>query len=69
MGLCPGGQVSSQGRGVSGVYVQGGVHPPLHDGIHPAVNRMTDRCKNITFPQLRLQAVKILAQWNTNMNK
>ena len=24
----------------------------------PPVNRMTDRCKNITFPQLRLRAVK-----------
>ena len=23
------------------------------------VNRMTDRCKNITFPQLHLRAVKI----------
>ena len=23
----------------------------------PSVNRMTDRCKNITFPQLRLRAV------------
>ena len=31
---------------------------PLHAGIHPApVNRITDRCKNIAFPQLRLQAV------------
>ena len=35
-----------------GVCVQGGVHPL------PAENRMTDRCKNITFPQLRLRAVK-----------
>ena len=24
----------------------------------PPVNRITDRCKNITFPQLRLRAVK-----------
>ena len=24
----------------------------------PAVNRITDKCKNITFPQLRLRAVK-----------
>ena len=31
---------------------------PLHAGIHsPPVNRMTDRCKNITFPQLRLRVV------------
>ena len=37
----------------------GGVHPcSLHAGIHiPHVNRITDRCKNITFPQLRLRAV------------
>ena len=27
-------------------------------GTHtPPMNRMTDRCKNITFPQLRLRAV------------
>ena len=25
----------------------------------PPVNRMIDRCKNITFPQLRLQTVKM----------
>ena len=28
----------------------------------PPVNRITDRCKNITFPQLRLRAVKMLIQ-------
>ena len=28
------------------------------DCTHPAVNRMTDRCKNITFLQLRLWVVK-----------
>ena len=27
-------------------------------GVHPLVNRMTDMCKNITFPQLRLRTVK-----------
>ena len=27
-------------------------------GYHPPVNRITDTCKNITFPQLRLRAVK-----------
>ena len=26
----------------------------------PPVNRITDTCKNITFPQLRLRAVKII---------
>ena len=34
-----------------GVCPGGGVHPLLHDGIHPPVNRMTHRCKNITLPQ------------------
>ena len=24
----------------------------MHAGIHPPVNRIRDRCKNITFPQL-----------------
>ena len=33
---------------------------PGKDCTHPPpVNRMIDRCKNITFPELRLQAVKI----------
>ena len=31
-----------------------GYHPPPS----PPVDRITDTCKNITFPQLRLQAVK-----------
>ena len=56
--LCP----RSLSRGVSvqgvsdwGVFVVGSLsgRPP------PPVNRMTDRCKNITFLQLRLRAVKI----------
>ena len=29
----------------------------------PAVNRITDRCKNIIFPQLRLREVKMLLKW------
>ena len=29
---------------------------PLDRDPHP-VNRITDRCKNITFPQIRLRAV------------
>ena len=34
--------------------------PQLHARIHtPPVNRITDRCKNITFPRIRLRAVKI----------
>ena len=44
-GVCPGGMVSAQG----------GV---CQESVHlPPVNRMTDRCKNITFPQVRLWAV------------
>ena len=31
--------------------------PPRQTEI-PPVNRITDRCKNITFPQLHLQLVK-----------
>ena len=31
---------------------------PLDRAPHPSMNRMTHRCKNITFPQLRLLAVK-----------
>ena len=40
------------------VSAQGGVpawgmYPSMHWGRHTPVNRMTDRCKNITLPQLR----------------
>ena len=59
------------------VFVSGGVsrgistHPPGPRGKlpgprstpPPTVNRITDRCKNITFPQLRLQAVTILRRF------
>ena len=38
---------------LKGVSVHGGVHLP------PSVNRITDRCKNITFPLLRFRAVII----------
>ena len=42
-----------------GVYLPGGV--PAWGGYlprySPSVNRMTDRCKNITYPRLRLRAV------------
>ena len=37
---------------------RGGV--PAYTGQTPPVNRMTDRCKNITFPHLRLRTVKSL---------
>ena len=32
----------------------------LREQAHPPVNRITDTCKNITFPQLRLRAVIML---------
>ena len=32
-------------------------YTPLDPEAQPPVNRMTDRCKNITFPQLCLRAV------------
>ena len=35
-----------------------GVYPSIHRGDIPAVDRITDRCKNITFPQFRLPTVK-----------
>ena len=36
-----------------------GVYTPGPRGRHPlALNRITDRCKNITFPQLMLWTVK-----------
>ena len=40
---------------------------PYRDPSHPGqtpLNRITDRCKNITFPQLRLRAVNILGQYS-----
>ena len=46
-----------KGRCLSGVSAQGGV---CQGGVHLApVNRMIDRCENITFPQLRLRTVNI----------
>ena len=60
LGVCPWGCTPPRPRGR---------HPfaPLHVGIHsppiacwdthnPPVNRMTDRCKNITFPQTSFAA-------------
>ena len=37
-----------------------GAGTPQGPGTHPPVNRITDTCKNITFPQLRLRMVKKL---------
>ena len=30
-----------------------GIPPAMHVGLPPRVNRITDKCKNITLPQLR----------------
>ena len=50
-GCLPGGGSLLRGGGLPRrVSAQGGVHNPF-------VNRMTDRCKNIIFPQLRLLTV------------
>ena len=46
--VCPGG-VCSGGCLVRGVSALGGGCPSMHWGRPPPVNRMTDRCKNITF--------------------
>ena len=64
-GVCQGGVcrgvsvqgVSAQGVSALGVSAWRGVYPGMHWGRHPPVNRMTDRCKSITFPQLRLRTV------------
>ena len=49
--------VPARGVPCLGVYLPGGVYPSMHWSRHPPVNRMTDRCENIIFPQLRLQMV------------
>ena len=54
-GLCLGGGDLCPGRSLyGGVSVQGGLCPRgLLTEIPSSVNRITDRCKNITLPQLR----------------
>ena len=52
-GVCLGG-VSAWGKGVSawgGLPKEGGVYPSMQWGRHQPVNRIPDRCKNITFSQ------------------
>ena len=70
-GVSSGGCVS-RGRGVSRRYVSGGVHTPrtqrhtfLDQEARPPPSRgQTDTCENISFPQLRWQAVmKQPASW------
>ena len=42
-------------------------HAPLAMHVPHPLNRITDRCKNITFPQLLLRTVKILYNCNQNV--
>ena len=58
--VCPGGMVSAGGGGcLPRVVSAWGVCIPACTWADPlSVGRMTDRCKNITFPQLRLRTVK-----------
>ena len=52
--------ISGGGWCLPGGICLGGYTPPAHFmlGYTPSINRVTDRCKDITFPQLCLQAVK-----------
>ena len=53
--LVPGGV-----SGLGGVSTPRGVwYPSMHWGRHPPVNRMTDRCKNITLATTSLRPVNI----------
>ena len=56
-GVCPGGCLPGEGVAAKGCLPGGclprGVSAPVHAGIRPFVNRMTDACENITLPQLR----------------
>ena len=66
-GVCSQGSVCSGGR----VSALGGWHPSMHCGRHPPVNRMTNRCKNITLATTSLRPV--ISEWllkkrNTNFN-
>ena len=63
--VCSGGLVCSGACLLwGGVYSQGGVsalggwHPSMHRGRHPPVNRMTNRCKNITLATTSFRPVK-----------
>ena len=60
--VLPGGGVfsgSASGGGVlSGGVLPGGWYPNMHWGRHPSVNRMTDRCKDITLATTSLRPVK-----------
>ena len=62
--LVPGDTLSGGLPGPRGVPGPGGYLAPggYLPRYSPRVNRMTDRCKNITLPQLRLRAVKMVAE-------
>ena len=55
-----GGGVCLEGCLPGGVSAQGGVAPnPDPEADTPPVDRMTDACENITFPQLLLRTVNM----------
>ena len=64
-GVCPG-EGCVQGEGCVGGCLPRGVYIPItcwDTHLLPLWREwMTDRCKNITFPQLRLRAVKIISR-------
>ena len=67
--LCQG--VSTRGCLPGECLPGGGVVYPVHAGIHTTplwTEWLTDRCKNITFPQLRLRTVKI-ATWSRSTSQ
>ena len=54
VGLSAKGGVSAWGKSARGCLPRGvGVSARGVSARHPSVDRMTDRCKNITLPQLR----------------
>ena len=63
-GCLLGGCLSRKGVSARGMSARG-VCPGRGSATHPSVNRMADRCKNITFPQLHLQAVKTENHYKT----
>ena len=68
-GVCSQGQSVPEGgllQGVSapGVSTQGVCIPACTEADNPPLNRMTDRCKSITFAKLRLRPVISLGAVN-----
>ena len=55
VGCVPSAAVAVRGGGVCPEDVSRGGLP--WGGVHPPVDRMTDACENITFPQLLLRTV------------